>query len=65
MLILYVKFRKIIHIPGPSVEIQIEGRKTSNLYKSVNSLREDLKIEGCNLGLPQKSRGAIAPLAPL
>ena len=34
--------------------------------QNVRNLREILKIDGCNLGLPQKPRGAIAPLdAPL
>ena len=52
------------HDAGPPLEIQIEGCKASNLSKSVGNLREILKIEGCNSGLPQKSRGAIATLAP-
>ena len=52
-------------LTGPPLETQNEVCNSSNLYKSVGNLREILKIEGCNLGLPQKSRGAIAPLAPL
>ena len=41
------------------------GVQSSILYKSVSNLREILKIDGCNLGLAQKSRGTVAPFAPL
>ena len=44
---------------GPWQEIQIERCKSSNLSKSVDYFREILKIDGCNLGLSQKLRGAI------
>ena len=47
---------------GSPLYIQIKGCKSSNLYKSLVYLRKVLKIEGCNLGLPQKSKGAISPL---
>ena len=50
---------------GPPQLIQIEGCRSFNLYKSVCELRERLEIDGCNLGLSQKSRSAIATLAPL
>ena len=49
-------------LSGAQLEIQIKGCKSSNLYKSVGNLKEILKIDGCNLGLPHKSRDAIAPL---
>ena len=41
------------------------GVQTFEYLQNVCDLREILKIEGCNIGLLQKSRGAIAPLAPL
>ena len=50
---------------GSPLEIQIEGCKSSNLYKSVRKVKELLKIDGCNLSHPEKPRGAIAHLVPL
>ena len=41
------------------------GVQIFEYLQNVRNLREILKIEGCNIGLLQKSRGAIAPLAPL
>ena len=49
---------------GPWLILSNEGYKSLNLYKSVCKLREVLKIDGCNLGLPKKSSDAIAPPAP-
>ena len=50
---------------GSPIKIQIEECKSSNLSKSVNSLSKVLKIDGFTLGFPQKSRDAVAPIAPL
>ena len=46
----------------------IDSNREVQIFKylqNVRNFRIILKIEGCNLGLSQKSRGAIAPLAPL
>ena len=64
-LITKVALEGLLCFTGTPLEIKIEGCKTSNLYKSVGRLREILEIEGCNIGLVQKSRGAIEPLSPL
>ena len=41
------------------------GVQIFEYLQNICNLREILKIEGRNIGLFQKSRGAIAPLAPL
>ena len=48
-----------------SVKDSNRGVQILKSLQNVRNLREILKIEGCNIGLLQKSRGAIAPLASL
>ena len=46
----------------------IDSKRGVQIFKSLHNfrhLREILKIVGCNIGLLQKSRGAIACLSPL
>ena len=51
-------FVKIQNVFGYSVfRVAVIDSKSLSLYSSVLNLREVLKINGCNLGLPQKLRG--------
>ena len=63
MLYLLIK-ANTMHIRATS-NIQIEGCKFSNLYKSVSNLRDILKLDGSHSGLSQKLKVAIAPHPPL
>ena len=42
-----------------------KGANFSNPYKNSQSFKRNYQINGCSLGLPQKSRDAIAPRAPI
>ena len=55
-----------IQLAGSSLQIQIEGCKyLAESLQNVINLWEIHKIDGCNIGLLQRSGSAIAPLAPL
>ena len=53
------------YIFSASVIDSNRGVQVLEYLQNVRNSREILKIEGCNIGLLQKSRGATAPLAPL